>query len=33
MGQYIFTSLLGPVMDKSTNYYTFDFELESPFSG
>ena len=33
VGQYIFTELLGPIMNKSTNQYTYEFVLESPFAG
>ena len=33
MGEYIFTNLLGPIMNKSTNHYTYEFVLESPFAG
>lgn len=33
LGQYIFTDMLGPVMDKFLNHYHFDFYIWSPFKG
>lgn len=33
MGRFIFSQTLGPIMDKTTNHYTYDFGLESPFKG
>lgn len=33
IGQYIFTDMLGPVIDKFLNHYHFDFYIWSPFKG
>jgi len=33
IGQYIFTDMLGPVIDQFLNHYHFDFYIWSPFKG
>jgi hypothetical protein len=33
LGQYLFTDMLGPVIDEFLNHYRFDFYIWSPFKG
>jgi len=33
IGQYIFTDMMGPIIDKFLNHYHFDFYIWSPFKG
>jgi len=33
LGQYLFTDMLGPIIDEFLNHYRFDFYIWSPFKG
>jgi len=33
VGEYIFTNMMGPIIDNFLNHYNFDFAMPSPFPG